>query len=56
MGFPAEDYSIESAYRNSITDVAMLLNKKHRDRYQIYNLTIEGSYDYNKFENRVHLI
>lgn len=53
MGFPAEDFSIESVYRNNINDVAALLNKRHKDRYRVYNLTIEGSYNINSFENRV---
>ncbi len=37
MSFPAS--GIESLYRNKINDVAMLLNKKHKNKYLIINLS-----------------
>lgn len=38
MGFPSE--SIESLYRNSMTDVVKFFNTKHPDKYKVYNLYI----------------
>ncbi|GAM21478.1 hypothetical protein SAMD00019534_046530 [Acytostelium subglobosum LB1] len=51
MSFPAE--GVESAYRNSIHDVAQMLNEHHFDHYRIYNLS-ERKYDYNLFNGNVH--
>ncbi|ETW03685.1 hypothetical protein, variant [Aphanomyces invadans] len=50
MGYPAS--GVEKTYRNDVADVSAFLNKKHQDKYYIYNLS-ERHYDGHKFGDRV---
>ncbi|KDO34522.1 hypothetical protein SPRG_00585 [Saprolegnia parasitica CBS 223.65] len=50
MGYPAT--GMEKTYRNDVADVASFLNKKHLDKYLIFNLS-ERHYDKAKFMQRV---
>jgi tensin len=50
MSFPAT--GMESAYRNSLKDVAKMLKTKHQESYMIFNLS-ERSYDISRFNNQV---
>jgi protein-tyrosine phosphatase len=50
MSFPAT--GMESAYRNSLKDVAKMLKTKHQENYMIFNLS-ERSYDISRFNNQV---
>lgn len=50
MAFPAE--GLESAYRNSLADVADLLEVEHGRNYMVYNLS-ERSYDVSKLNHQV---
>ncbi|DAZ98729.1 TPA: hypothetical protein N0F65_006761 [Lagenidium giganteum] len=51
FGYPAE--SFEGIYRNHYKDVFHFFEKRHPNRYQIYNLCSERSYDKEKFHSRV---
>ena len=42
-----------SLYRNPIEKVAAFLDTKHKDRYKIYNLCSEKTYQTEFFHNRV---
>ena len=42
MGYPST--SIESIYRNNLTDVQKFFNTRHKDHYKIYNLCEEKNY------------
>lgn len=50
MSYPAE--GMESAFKNSIDEVRLFLESKHRGSYAVYNLS-QRSYRVQKFENRV---
>ena len=50
MSFPAS--GLESAYRNSLADVASMLRQKHHDRYMVFNVS-ERRYDISKLNNQV---
>eukprot|EP01104_Vermistella_antarctica_P016779 TRINITY_DN5792_c0_g1_i1.p1 TRINITY_DN5792_c0_g1~~TRINITY_DN5792_c0_g1_i1.p1 ORF type:complete len:1154 (-),score=203.22 TRINITY_DN5792_c0_g1_i1:37-3498(-) len=50
MAFPAD--GMESYYRNSVDDVARLLNSKHPKHYMVYNLS-NRPYDTSKFGHAV---
>jgi len=51
MGYPSE--SIESLYRNKMSDVQHFLDGLHTDNYKIYNLCAERKYSHDKFHGRV---
>ncbi|PAA50482.1 hypothetical protein BOX15_Mlig004651g2 [Macrostomum lignano] len=51
MGVPAETF--ERFYRNDISEVAKFLETHHPDRYKVYNLCAERSYNHAKFKDRV---
>lgn len=50
MGFPAN--AVEGMYRNNLEDVALMLKKKHNNKFMIWNLS-EREYDYQKVDNMV---
>ena len=53
MGFPRSAGQVNERPRaNPIEEVANLLNKRHKDRYMIWNLS-EEEYDYEAFNNQV---
>ena len=43
MSFPSQ--GLRSWYRNSIRDVSAFMDAHHRDRYRVYNLCSERTYD-----------
>merc|ERR1719427_695068 len=43
----------EKMYRNPIDKVVQFFEKMHKDRYMVYDLCEERSYDYTKFQDRV---
>lgn len=45
-----------SLYRNPIEKVAAFLDTKHKDRYKLYNLCSERTYDVSHFHNRVERV
>ncbi|EAY13878.1 phosphatidylinositol-3,4,5-trisphosphate 3-phosphatase, putative [Trichomonas vaginalis G3] len=51
MGFPAQGF--EALYRNDFEDVRNFLDEKHGDKYWVYNLCSERSYNCSVFNNRV---
>lgn len=51
FGYPAEN--LEGIYRNHYKDVYNFFEQRHPQRYRIYNLCTERSYDKEKFHNRV---
>lgn len=51
FGYPAEN--LEGIYRNHYKDVYNFFEQRHPQRYRIYNLCTERSYDKGKFHNRV---
>jgi len=52
--FPSS--GIWSLYRNPIEKVAAFLDSKHKDKYKIYNLCSERTYDVVHFHNRVERV
>ena len=50
MSFPAS--GLESAYRNSLADVASMLHQKHGNKYMVFNVS-ERRYDISKLNNQV---
>jgi len=51
MGYPA--FGFESCYRNAFPDVKKFLDSHHQNKYWVYNLCSERSYDPSVFEGRV---
>ena len=52
MGYPSS--SIESTYRNPMSEVQRFLNSKYENHYKVYNLCQEKSYDESSFANVGH--
>ena len=46
MGYPSENF--ESYYRNDINEVRRFFNKRHANKFKIYNLCIEENRQYSK--------
>ena len=44
MGFPSASSSLESMFRNSVDEVQMFLEEKHKNCYKVYNLCSEHYY------------
>ncbi|KAJ5080281.1 phosphatase [Anaeramoeba ignava] len=53
MSFPAT--KIEGKHRHKINDIANYLDEKHLNKYKVYNLCSEKSYDTSKFHKRVEM-
>jgi len=51
MSVPSEGR--ESMYRNPIDKVVAFFEKMHKDKYMVYDLCEERTYDYSKFHGRV---
>jgi len=51
MSVPSEGR--EKMYRNPIDKVVSFFEKMHKDKYMVYDLCEERSYDYSKFQGRV---
>uniref|UniRef100_A0A7S4NSA9 Phosphatidylinositol-3,4,5-trisphosphate 3-phosphatase n=1 Tax=Guillardia theta TaxID=55529 RepID=A0A7S4NSA9_GUITH len=51
MGFPSE--GMEGSYRNHADDVYRFFETRHSDRYLIFNLCSERTYDHSRFNGRV---
>lgn len=51
MSVPSEGR--EQLYRNPIDKVVTFFEKMHKDKYMVYDLCEERSYDYSKFQGRV---
>jgi len=51
MSVPSEGR--EKIYRNPIDSVVSFFEKMHQDKYMVYDLCEERSYDYSKFKGRV---
>jgi phosphatidylinositol-3,4,5-trisphosphate 3-phosphatase and dual-specificity protein phosphatase PTEN len=51
MGFPANEF--EGIYRNHMVDVQNFLQKRHQNKFKVYNLCSEKKYDISNFEGRV---
>ena len=51
MGYPST--SFEGVYRNRMKDVQRFFQKRHFNRYKVYNLCSERMYDASKFEGMV---
>eukprot|EP01027_Heterolobosea_sp_BB2_P015315 GEZU01021925.1.p1 GENE.GEZU01021925.1~~GEZU01021925.1.p1 ORF type:complete len:126 (+),score=10.01 GEZU01021925.1:123-500(+) len=50
MGFPSQD--LEGLYRNPMPEVQRFVELHHKDRYKVYNLCSERSYDPAFFHHR----
>eukprot|EP00475_Leptophrys_vorax_P041406 TRINITY_DN7804_c0_g1_i1.p1 TRINITY_DN7804_c0_g1~~TRINITY_DN7804_c0_g1_i1.p1 ORF type:complete len:442 (+),score=107.52 TRINITY_DN7804_c0_g1_i1:74-1399(+) len=53
MGYPTEDTSFQSSYRNPFSEVYDYLEQFHQDHYKVYNLCSERKYEHSKFHGRV---
>ncbi|KAL0216987.1 hypothetical protein RCL1_007470 [Eukaryota sp. TZLM3-RCL] len=51
MGLPAEGFT--AAYRNDANEVARMLELTHPNRYMIFNLAAENTYNYEAFKDSV---
>mmetsp|Transcript_23958 Transcript_23958/g.53687 ORF Transcript_23958/g.53687 Transcript_23958/m.53687 type:complete len:328 (-) Transcript_23958:19-1002(-) len=51
MGYPSE--GMEGSYRNHADDVYRFFETRHSDRYLIFNLCSERTYDHSRFNGRV---
>jgi len=51
MGYPS--FGLESLYRNDFTDVKQFLDSRHGNKYWVYNLCSERSYEKSCFDDRV---
>jgi phosphatidylinositol-3,4,5-trisphosphate 3-phosphatase/dual-specificity protein phosphatase PTEN len=51
MGFPFQ--GLQALVRNSMADVIEYMEKKHKDKYMVYNLCAERFYDSQAFKGRV---
>lgn len=52
MGFPADDDSFSSNFRNPMSEVVRFLDEFHPGKYRVYNLCIEKRYPASKFHHR----
>jgi phosphatidylinositol-3,4,5-trisphosphate 3-phosphatase/dual-specificity protein phosphatase PTEN len=50
MGYPADDASFQSNYRNPYSEVFQFLETFHQGKYKVYNLCSERSYEITKFK------
>lgn len=51
MGFPS--MGVEGSYRNHVDEVVRFFETRHMNRYKVYNLCSEKTYDTTVFEGRV---
>lgn len=51
MGYPSPDF--EKIYRNPMSEVQRFLETRHKDKYKLWNLCAERTYDKSCFHGRV---
>jgi hypothetical protein len=51
MGVPG--VGIEASFRNPEDEVARFFQQRHKNHFMIYNLAMEKSYDFSKFDDQV---